>query len=427
MTNEEFLDPPIEVLAASPRLEMIKSRLKSAGMRPYTARAELHADDPLLIDAASVSADQLRHVRKQIARESGRPMVLLAAGGVPLLTDTITLSGDAEIGAVPMRLAVLRRRKDRESEGKLRIRTAETISSTFVRHTESVSPRVLFVGDGSSRFLALTAALKSRAIPVTAAFTALTANAYLEGEIFASVVVCIDDGSQSAFDFLHSFADDYLRSCVPVFALIHNRQKRSAAEQAALSNATEIIDASLPIQDAAARIATLAEYHASITPIRPGSTTDKRINDRATGLFTAEFLEQHLRNQLEVTRHTLSPLSFMTLQMTPRPESHLEADTILAHVARISARHLRETDCAGRLDTHTIGISLRHTSYAGGVTLARRIMRDLVETTTQEHGYDLYGETELSWRIVEKRRYHSAHDLITSGKTGPKAHIVTAA
>jgi len=50
MLDLSFLDPPIEVAASSPRLDMILSRLRAHGMRAYPASdpIDFEATEPLL-------------------------------------------------------------------------------------------------------------------------------------------------------------------------------------------------------------------------------------------------------------------------------------------------------------------------------------------------------------------------------------------
>lgn len=427
MQNQDFLDPPIEVIASSPRLEMIKSRLKSAGLRPYTAREKLHDSDPLLIDAASASAEQLHAVRKQIARQVERAMVFLAHQNAPALKDTIMLTRDQELSTVPLRLRAYQRKSDRVSEGLLRLKTAEAIAGRQIRVAKDQPANVLFIGDGSSRFLALKAALGRFDISVTAALTALTARNYLDDEHFSAVIVDFEDASASALEFLRSFSDDYVRSCVPVFAITGQQADYTIEESAALSNATEIIDASLPLMQTAETIANLAEYHESITPIVPGTLQDHRIHDKITGLFTSGFLHQHLAHQIEALSDTLQPLSFITLQLTSAHDGNATARKALPEFAQQIVSRMRQTDCAGRLDWSTIGISLRGTSYAGGIALARRLIADLGGQVAGGSSLPLPSGVALSWRIIEKRRYHSAQDLIQSGLTGPKTRILSAA
>ena len=427
MQNQDFLDPPIEVIAASPRLDMIKSRLKSVGLRPYTARERLHDSDPLLIDAASAATEQLHAVRKQVARQFDRAVIFLAHQDAPAIKNTIVLTRDQELSTVPLRLRAYQRKSDRVSEGILRLKTAEAIAGRQIKIIKDHPARVLFVGDGSSRFLALKAALGSFEIPVTAALTALTARNYLDDDHFSAVIVDFEDPSTSALEFLKNFSDDYVRSCVPVFALTGKQAEYTLEESAALSNATEIIDASMALMQTAETIANLAEYHESITPIVPRTLQDHRIHDKITGLFTTAFLHQHLEHQIDALSDTLQPLSFITLQLTSAHDGNAAARKALPEFSQQVVSRMRQTDCAGRLDWSTIGITLRGTPYAGGIAFARRLLAELGGTIEGGNRLPLPSGVQLSWRIIEKRRYHSAQDLIQTGLTGPKTRILSAA
>ena len=100
MSNPEFLYPPIEVVATSPRLDMIKARLRSSGLQPYDHRNDAGQDDPILIDAASITGEQLVQIRRLIARKAARIVILLAEANAPILEDAITINGDAELASV---------------------------------------------------------------------------------------------------------------------------------------------------------------------------------------------------------------------------------------------------------------------------------------------------------------------------------------
>ena len=406
---------------------MIKSRLKSAGLRPYDARDEVTNEDPLLIDAASMSGLQFRIVRRQIARENKRTIILLASPGAPVLKDAIIITHASELASIPARLEVTRRKRDRLAEVRLRARTAKAIAGPAVTCCSPDPANILFIGNGSSRFLALSAAMKSLDVSVTAALTALTARDYLTQRGFSCVLVDVDDGASNANDFLRDFAGNHLLSSLPVFAIVRTGAKRSLEQQAALANATEIINGDLPIMELADSITMLAEYHKAATPMTPDLTKDGRIHDRMTGLFTADFLKQHLAGQLESTRDQLQPLSFMTLQLASPADGNTAARKALPELAKYVINELRQTDCAGRLDWSTIGVSLRDTSYAGGVMLAKRLVSILGGANLSALETSLGYGGALSWRIIEKRNYHSAEDLIHAGTKGPQTRIIQAA
>ena len=80
---------------------------------------------------------------------------------------------------------------------------------------------------------------------------------------------------------------------------------------------------------------------------------------------------------------------------------------------------LRETDCAAAFGAGTIVVSLPSTPYRGGVRLAERIAERVARTA------DLSGLT-LSWRVVERRAYHTPKTLLGAGLTGPYSKIEAA-
>jgi len=159
----------------------------------------------------------------------------------------------------------------------------------------------------------------------------------------------------------------------------------------------------------------------------PDMTNDHRVHDRMTSLFTGEFLECHLENQIESLADELSPHSFMTLQLSSMNDGNAAARKALPQLARMLMSELRQTDCAGRIDWSTIGVSLRGTSYAGGVQLAERFMAKLNGERFSPAAISLPAGVTLVWRIIEKRRYHSAIDLINAGKKGPQTRVLYAA
>lgn len=427
MTDPDFLNPPIEVIATSPRLDMIKSRLKSAGLRPYESRNDLGNQDPMLIDTESMNGTQIHQIKRQMARNPDRITILLASPEAAIMQDAIILSSEAELSSIPARLEVARRKQDRLKEVRLRAKTAEDIVGQQIRCHDDKPANILFLGDGSSRFLALSAAMKSLDVSVTAALTALTARDYLAQHDFSCVLVDVDEGTASALAFLNEITDDHFLSRVPVFSLVRTGTARSPEQHATLANATEIINSDLPIMEVADTVSMLAEYHKAATPLTPGLTNDPRVHDRITGLFTGEFLSHHLQNQIDSAQGELLPLSLLTLQLASPNDGNTAARKALPELAKYVLADLRQTDCAGRINWSTIGISLRNTAYGGGVRLAKRLVEKLGGTELTALKTELGYGGSLSWRVIEKRSYHSANDLIHTGTKGPQTRITQAA
>ena len=209
--------------------------------------------------------------------------------------------------------------------------------------------------------------------------------------------------------------------------MIQSGKQRSPEQQVALSNATELLNSGLPIVELGEHIAMLAEYHKAATPMTPEMSNDRRVNDRLTGLFAGEFLKSHLESQMIETNDYMLPLSFLSLQLLSPNDGNALARKTLPALAKVVLSQIRQTDCAGRLDWSTIGVSLRNTGYSGGVQLGRRILDKLGGEQLGALGLAYGSGCTLSWRVIERRAYHSAKDLIFAGTKGPQTRIIHAA
>jgi len=427
MTDPDFLNPPIEVIATSPRREMLMSRLKSAGLRPYDGRNDPRNEDPMLIDAASMTGAHLHQVKKQMARQTGRVVILLAGADAPLLQDAIILTHDSDLSTIPARLEVARRKESRLEEVRLRAQSAEELIGRSIQYFDEEPANVLFVGDGSSHYLALSAALKTLDVSVTASLTTITARDYLLERNFSCVLLNLDESSPSAMAFLRELTNDHMLASVPIFIMVRSRSERSIEQQAAFAAATEVINSDQPILELADTISMLAEFHKAATPMTPDLIENNRIKDRITGLFTSEYLEHHLQNQIDSTHIRPMSLSFLTLQMSSPSDGNTAARNALPELAKQILPEMRQTDCAGRINWSTIGISLRDTPYSGGVRLAQRLVDKLGGVALSKFDAPLGYGGSLSWRVIEKRSYHSAKDLFQAGTQGPNTRIVQAA
>ncbi|MEL7482616.1 MAG: hypothetical protein AAGJ29_13770, partial [Pseudomonadota bacterium] len=77
MAFDDYLNTPIELAATSPRLDMIRSRLKTQDIRPYPFRSVEDGFDPLLVDTQSASPDMLQAIQQAADSGLDRPLILL--------------------------------------------------------------------------------------------------------------------------------------------------------------------------------------------------------------------------------------------------------------------------------------------------------------------------------------------------------------
>jgi len=146
MLDLSFLDPPIEVAAANPRLDMILSRLKAHGMRAYPASdpIDFDATEPLLIDMESLPAGLRERDVKLRNNEPKRPLVLLTQdSGIAEGIDALIVSRDSDLSQLRARLSSLVRRQARTAEFRIRLETAESFGLNRAPAPADKTPEVL--------------------------------------------------------------------------------------------------------------------------------------------------------------------------------------------------------------------------------------------------------------------------------------------
>ena len=91
MTDLTYLDPPVELLATSPRQEMLSNRMRTHGLRPIAVGETWteHSRVPLLVDIASMSTTTLERLEQAVRAGIDRTVILLsrqAPAGIDLTT-----------------------------------------------------------------------------------------------------------------------------------------------------------------------------------------------------------------------------------------------------------------------------------------------------------------------------------------------------
>lgn len=423
MTDLTYMDPPIDVVASSPRLEMIVARLRASGMRPSYANATLIQPSPvpLLIDLESMPQSTLSQLLRLDAAEAPRQLVTLGRGSCPV-KPIISISRDEDLSALPSRLAGHNRRKLRDEEIRLRALSAEDLGETIPSPIEGPTPDILYLGDGSAFFLALQAALRDTDINLTAALSYATACDYLEKNRFSAVLIDLSEGSDQGLKLLERADADARIAGLPVYVCVREDEHLTPRAQAAIANATDVISPGASPGDTAARIAHLAYSRASARPIEPMARLASPMSDISTGLFSRKYFEIHLPRQMAATDVREAPLTLLTLRLKSKDDDHA-ARGALPDFAKIIKPLLRETDCASRLDSTTIAISMPDAPYAGAVRMAERIIDALGNEKLGMAGSPLPFGGALGWRAVERRSYHDADKLISSATNGPFSRI----
>jgi two-component system, cell cycle response regulator PopA len=411
MNDLAFLDPPIEVLAAGARLEMILSRLRSGRMRPFRADFPIarNSAEALLVDTLSLDGAMLDQFVDSLSG-SFRPVLIL---GDPSFAghfaNAVCVPRDRDLSVLRGRLDAVTRRSARLSEFLLRSQTATDFGVDLPVPVAEAVPDLLYLGDGSSRFLALQAALSERGITVTAAFSAHTAADYVKQKVFAAILIDITPESQS-LDRLANWATGSVGKVedTPLFGLLDPSVEPTPALETLMSHMSQVFDHGTAARDLAAHV----ESHGRRLHLRSTGACDDgalaKICHAETGLFAQKFFEAHLQNQIDLSAERGDPLTVLVIcdpehdRLLPR-ERNLLAETVLTGV--------RETDLPATIDPDTFAISLSATSYKGAVHICERLFRQLEVSAP-------HLAARLGWRITEKRAYHDAHRLLSEARSG---------
>ena len=420
MLDFSFYDPPIEVAASSPRLEMIVSRLKASGLRPYSASAHIDfsAPDPLIVDRESVSPEALERLSRAAMIGVPRQIVILNTTGqaAPRIDGAIHLRLDKDIASLRSRLAALARRASRQREAAIRRATALELGAKLPPVDVDAVPALLYLGDGSPFFLSLQGALRQRGVEITAALSRPTARQHMTSKRFAAALIDLSMAHEDASGMGRWISEEDGLAGLPLIVISRPQADFTERELALLSHATEIID---PATDDGAildAIETLCRrLHASAPMMPLPGLSALAVTDLVSGLFTRGFFEAHLPRQMEIAADQAEALSVLTLRLDveaakSHPAQHAAGDVIRSQI--------RDTDCAALVQPGVYAISLPATPYRGGVRLAERI--DEAMSRAGNH-------PGLSWRVTEKRSYHTPQTFLAASLIGPFVRIRIAA
>ncbi|MEQ9507389.1 MAG: hypothetical protein RLO80_14110 [Hyphomonas sp.] len=412
MSDLSFFDPPIEIAAESPRLEVIVSRLRASGMRPYPAShpIDFSAPDPLLIDISTASRDLLGGLLRAAMVQVHRQIVLIDTSNIQLPTsdEAIIIRRDEDLGALKSRLMALARRSSRLREAEIRRDTASTFGVRIPPSDLSAIPSLLYIGDASPLFLSLQGPLKQRGIELAAAISRDTARRYMAEHRFAAALVDLDSFEGEASATTRWIAEENGLGALPMIAMTHPDAHLNDRQTTVISLATEVIDASGRMAHIVSLIETASRRLIALAPIMPRPTHASILTDYTTGLFSRRFLEMHISRQMDVATQRAEPLCVLTFQLDPPAAISLPAQQEFAEILRAS---IRDSDCPALLSPGTFAITLPATPFRGAVRLAERIS-DFAAQNAPLTG------ARFGWRVVERRAYHTPQVLLGAGTMG---------
>lgn len=413
MSDLSFFDPPIEIAAESPRFELISSRLQAGGMRTYPAGSsvDFSAPDPLLIDIATAGRRLLEGLSRATMVQAHRQIVLLDTSGMQLPSsgEAVILRRDQDLAALKARLTALARRASRLRETEIRRDTASVMGVRIPAADLNAVPSLLYIGEGSPLFLSLQVPLKRRGIDITAAISPDMARRFMAERRFAAALVDVEAFTRPDSPAARWIAKENGSGALPIIALTHPGMILNDHQATIIALATEVIDAAGRMASIVSLVETVCRRLVAFAPSMPQPAAASVLTDYTTRLFNRSFIEIHIGRQMEVSTQRAEPLSMLTFRLDAYLAGLISAQQEFADVIR---SQIRDTDCPALLAPGTFGVSLPATPYRGGVRLADRIS-DFSATHAAISG------TGFSWRVVERRAYHTPQSLLDAGLAGP--------
>lgn len=382
MLNDQRFDAPvIHVVSESPRLEMLQTRLRQAGLRPVPVRGSY-----LPPDSAPALIDNLTR-RSPLDGLDNRLVVTIGKQTSAPARSDIHLTDVGQIESLPARLAIRQREMQRQREIHLRARTAEKFGSAATAAPPMGRARMLWLGQDAPFLNAIKSSLNDAEVSLVAAISRLTAEDYLTSGGFQTLVLCPTRADDEAAKLLSSVKALQIAH-IPRVILLLRPQVAGQLSSEEMAKADQILDLTPDIENLANDLHAIS--HDALVERDAGHVPSGIIEDPATGLVSREYLESHLEAQIAQADQYATPLSVVAFTIPQNGD--------IRSVALIIKSLLRDTDLAARLDSRHICISLPETSYRGAVVLARRIE-------------DSAGNT-MTWRAIERRQFHTLKTLL---------------
>lgn len=381
LRDQRFDAPVIHVVSESPRLEMLQTRLRQAGLRPVPVRGSYLPPDsePALVDTL-IQRNQLDGLEDRLIVTIGKSLESDA------LSD-IHLTDISQIESLPARLAIRQRETQRQREIELRAKTAEKLGAPTPSPNSVGRARILWLGQDAPFLNAIKSGLNDASVSLVAAISRLTAEDYLKSGNFQTLILCPATPEDEAAKLLSTIKSLPL-SPIPRVVVLLRPELSQQIETSDLAQADQIIDLTPEVDILAQSLRAVANVPSvnsgpSVAPIG-------NIEDQSSGLVSREYLESHLQAQMQQADQYALALSIVAFNITGVRDVRAAAQLIQSH--------LRDTDLAARLDSSHICITLPETNYRGAVVLARRIEVAIGQSVT--------------WRAIERRQFHTLKTLL---------------
>lgn len=360
--------------------------LKPADLEVYRIKAEKVAcDRPLrreTVDAVIIAASDDKRATELADLHAGTgrgrpPVILISETDNPPPGFDGWLRRPVSPVQLANRIQSLRRLWVMEDIARRRKAAAEVFGhATDDESLGAFQATVLFVGDATSRFMAVRHALAASNTAMVAAFSSFSAFDYLHERPFDAVILNAIEKKDLAFTISSAMRRNARLYHTPVLLLTSSSQFE-AADEAFARGVSDILPAESSPEEISARVLRLAEERrrrrtakAILENCRARATIDTEF-----GLYKPKFALAHLQDLLTAANRNQKAASLVMMAMEP-PDNTVSWDRFNAAQQQFAAmlRHLlRAEDFPGHLRPNLFAAILPYTDREGALCVAERI------------------------------------------------------
>jgi two-component system, cell cycle response regulator PopA len=237
-------------------------------------------------------------------------------------------------------------------------------------------PSVLFVGDATSRFMAIRHALDAAGTGMIAAFSSFSAFDYLHERPFDAVILNAISKKDLAFTISSAMRRNARLYHTPVL-LLTPQGRFDSADEAFARGVSDILPSDAQPDEISARVQQLVDERrrrrnakATLENCRARLTTDAEL-----GLFRPKFSLAHLQDLLNTAARSKKPTGLVLMAMEA-PEiaiSQKRQDDAKKQFASMLRHLLRAEDCPSLIGPDLYAAILPHTNADGASCVAERI------------------------------------------------------
>lgn len=360
--------------------------LKPADLEVYRIAAQtVSADQPLQpnrLDAIVICASDMDEAGELANLHAGSgktrpPVILISDSETPPAGFDGWLRRPVSAVQLANRIQSLRRLWVMEDVARRRRAAAEVFG--HAANTDMLSekrPTVLFVGDATSRFMAIRHALTSAGTGMIAAFSSFSAFDYLHERPFDAVILNAINKKELAFTISSAMRRNARLYHTPVLLLTPSGRYESA-DEAFARGVSDILPDNASSAEIAARVLRLADERrcrrAAKTVLencRARSTTDAEL-----GLYRPKLAMAHLQDLLNTAVRSRKPTGLVLISMGT-PEASVGPDKLSGAKVQFAAmlRHLlRAEDFPALIAPDLYAAILPYTGKEGATCVAERI------------------------------------------------------